>query len=127
MAGSLRPAASRSLDSKLQKSRRLPPLRHYAATVLPPRRNGGVKAEQELLSLARLCGFLLGINSGLVKNTTDFFLEVEELTAEERSGGCFDGRRGGRPRGGGTAGTTGQSEITGLSRSTETASTLEPI
>ncbi len=52
--------------------RRLPPLRHYAATVLPPRRNGGVKAEQELLSLARLCGFLLGINSGLVKNTTDF-------------------------------------------------------
>ena len=95
---------------------------HYAATVLPPRRNGRVKAKQELLTLACLCGFRLGINSG-----SDFFLEMEESAAEERSGGCFDGRSGGCPRGGGAAGTTGQSEITGLSRSMETASILVPI
>ena len=88
---------------------------HYAATVLPPRRKGRVKAEQELLTLACLCGFRLEINSGLVMNTADFFLEMEESAAEERSGGCFEGGRGGRPWKGGAAGTTGQSEITGLS------------
>ena len=57
--------------------------RHYAATVLPPRRNGGVKAEQELLSLACLCGFLLSTIVGLLRKVTDFFLEAEESTAED--------------------------------------------
>jgi len=47
--------------------------RHYAATVLPPRRNGGVKAEQELLPLACLCGFLLSTTVGLLRKVTDFF------------------------------------------------------
>ena len=84
-----------------------------APPVLPPRRNSGVKAEQELLTLACLCGFRLGIISGLVRNITDFFLEEDGFAAEEKSGGCFDGRRGGRPRGGGAAGTTGKSESTG--------------
>ena len=86
-----------------------------------------VKAEQELLILACLCGFRLGIISGLVRNTTDFFLKSDDSVVEDGSGGCFDGRRGGRPQGGVAAGTTGQSEITGLSRSKETASILVPI
>ena len=86
-----------------------------------------VKAEQELLILACLCGFRLGIILGLVRNTTDFFLESDDSVVEDGSGGCFDGRRGGRPQGGVAAGTTGQSEITGLSRSKETASILVPI
>ena len=98
-----------------------------SATVLPQRRNRRVKAEQELLILACLCGFRLGIILGLVRNTTDFFLESDDSVVEDGSGGCFDGRRGGRPQGGVAAGTTGQSEITGLSRSKETASILVPI
>ena len=74
-----------------------------------------------------VCGFRLGIISGLVRNITDFFLEADGFTAEERSGGCFAGQRGGRPQGGGAAGTTGKSENTGFSQSKETASILVPI
>ena len=83
--------------------------------------------EQELLTLACLCGFRLGIISGLVTNIADFFLEADGFAVEERSGECFDGQRGGRPRGGGAAGITGKSENTGLSRSKETESILVPI
>ena len=46
--------------------------------------------------------------------------------AEERSGGSFDWQRGGRPKGGGATGITGESEITGLRRK-ETESTLVSI
>jgi len=59
--------------------------------------NGGVKAEQELLPLACLCGFLLSTTVGLLRKVTDFFLEAEEFTVEDGSGGCLAGRRGGRP------------------------------
>jgi len=83
-------------------------------TLLPPRRNAGVEAEQELLSLACLYGFLLSITVGWLRKVTDFFLEAEEFTAEDGSGGCLAGRRGGRPQGGGLAGTTGESENTSL-------------
>ena len=78
-----------------------------SATLLPPRRNGRVKAEQELLPLACLYRFLLSITVGLLRKVTDFFLEAEEFTAEDGSRGCLAGRRGGRPRGGGLAGTKG--------------------
>ena len=64
---------------------------------------------------------------GWFKNITDFFFEADDFAAEEGSGGSFDWRRGGRPRGGGVTGITGTSDTTGLSRSTETESTLVPI
>ena len=52
----------------------------------------------------------------MLRKDRDFFLEADEFTAEDGSGGCLAGLRGGRPRGGGLAGTTGESENTGLRR-----------
>ena len=100
---------------------RLPP--QYS----PPRRNGGVKAEQDLLTLACLWGFRLNIISGLVRNVTDFFLAADDVTAEDGLLGFCAAWWGGRPQSRGLAGITGESENTGFKRSTETASTLSPI
>ena len=61
---------------------------------------------------------------GVLRKVTDFFLEADKFTAEDGSGGCLAGRIGGRPQSGGLAGTTWESENTGLRRSTETESTF---
>ena len=66
--------------------------------------------------------------SGLVRNLTDFFLKADNFMAEDDSGGCLTGRRGGSPpNGGGLAGITGELENTGFKCSTVTDSTLVPI
>ena len=62
-----------------------------------------------------------------MRNITDFFLEADDFTGEDVSGGCFDGQRGGRPLDRDATGTTGESENTGFRRSRETASILVPI
>ena len=67
------------------------------------------------------------VTTGWVRNITDLFLEADDFAAEEGPGGSFSWRRGGRPRGGGATGITGESESTGLRRSKETESTLVPI
>ena len=61
---------------------------------------------------------------GMLRKVTDFFLEEDEFTAEDGSGGCLAGQRGGRPGGRGLSVTTWESENTGLRRSTETESTF---
>ena len=59
---------------------------------------------------------------GTLRKVTDFLLEEDKFTAEDGSVGCLAGWRGGRPQGGGLAGTTGESENTGVRRSTKTES-----
>ena len=62
-------------------------LRSSSATILPPKRNGGVKAEHALLILACLRGFLLSITSGLLRKDSDFSLEANQFMVEDGSAG----------------------------------------